>query len=112
VAKNQSALVCFGFDRPDVPPSEMPKPQRVASFMKQESKNVISAGFSNERGTGGYARALGERRAATVRNALIGPGASPARIQTVSFGSEMPVDLGCDEAVWAKDRHAETGRGR
>lgn len=41
----------------------MLKLQRVARFMKQERKNVILAGFTNERGTEGDNRALGARRA-------------------------------------------------
>jgi peptidoglycan-associated lipoprotein len=64
---------------PDIPPSEMPKLQQVASFMKQERKNVIVAGFTDERGTEEYNRALGERPAEAMRDALIGLGASPVR---------------------------------
>jgi peptidoglycan-associated lipoprotein len=109
VAKNRLAPVYFGFDRSDIPPSEMPKLQQVASVMKQEGKNVILAGFTDERGTEEYNRALGERRAEAMRNALIRLGASPARIQTVSFGLEMPADPGHNEAAWAKNRRVETG---
>ena len=109
VVKNQFAPVYFGFDRSDIPPSEMPKLQQVASFMKQGGINVILAGFTDERGTEEYNRALGERRAQAVRDALIGLGASPARIQTVSFGLEMPADPGHNEAAWAKNRRVETG---
>jgi peptidoglycan-associated lipoprotein len=109
VAKNQIAPVYFGFDRSDIPPSEMPKLQQVASFMKQGGNNVILAGFTDERGTEEYNRALGERRAQAMRDALIGLGASPARIQTVSFGLEMPADPGHNEAAWAKNRRVETG---
>lgn len=109
VIKNQFAPVYFGFDRSDIPPSETSKLQQVASFMKQEGKNVILAGFTDERGTEEYNRALGERRAQAVRDALIGLGASPARIQTVSFGLEMPADPGHNEAAWAKNRRVETG---
>ena len=109
VAKNRFAPVYFGFDRSDVPPSEMPKLQQVATYIKQGVKNVILAGFTDERGTEEYNRALGERRAEAVRDALISLGASPARIQTVSFGLEMPVDPGHDEAAWAKNRRVETG---
>ena len=30
-------------------------------------------------------------------------------VQTVSFGSEMPVDSASNEAAWAKNRRAEFG---
>ena len=109
VVKGQFAPVYFGFDRSEVPPAEMPKLQRIASFLKGNGSNVILAGFTDERGTEEYNRALGERRAAAVRNALIGMGVSPARTQTVSFGLEMPADPGHNEAAWAKNRRVETG---
>jgi peptidoglycan-associated lipoprotein len=105
----QFAPVYFGFDRSDIAPSEMPKLQQVAIFMKQEGKNVILAGFTDERSTEEYNRALGERRAEAMRDALSGLGASPVRIQTVSFGLEMPADPGHNEAAWAKNRRVETG---
>ncbi|MBV8900090.1 MAG: OmpA family protein [Verrucomicrobia bacterium] len=101
---------CANTRKPEYAGAGMPKLQQVISFMKQERKNVILASFTNERGTEGYNRALGERRAQATRDALIGLGALPARIQTVSFGLEMPADPGHNEAAWAKNRRVETGR--
>jgi peptidoglycan-associated lipoprotein len=40
---------------------------------------------------------------------LMSLGVSPARIQTVSFGQEMPADPGHSESAWAKNRRVETG---
>jgi peptidoglycan-associated lipoprotein len=31
------------------------------------------------------------------------------KLQTVSFGAEMPADSGSGEAAWAKNRRAEFG---
>ena len=70
---------------------------------------MIIAGFTDERGTEEYNRGLGERRALSVREALIKAGISGGRIQTVSFGEEMPVDSGGSEAAWAANRRAEFG---
>ena len=44
-----------------------------------------------------------------LRDALIHDGADGSRIQTVSFGSEMPADSGSGESAWAKNRRAEFG---
>jgi peptidoglycan-associated lipoprotein len=44
-----------------------------------------------------------------VREALISAGAEAERIQTVSFGAEMPADPGSNESAWAKNRRAEFG---
>jgi peptidoglycan-associated lipoprotein len=77
--------------------------------LKSGRNNVILAGFTDERGTLEYNRGLGERRAQATRDFLISLGVSSQRIQTVSFGQEMPADPGHNESAWAKNRRAETG---
>lgn len=109
VSKGQFAPVQFGFDSFQVSGSEMPKVQAVAQAMKSSSADLIIAGFTDERGTEEYNRGLGERRALAVREALISQGISGGRIQTVSFGEEMPADPGSGEAAWAANRRAEFG---
>ncbi len=109
VAKGQFPPVYFGYDRSEVSPSEAAKLQAVANFLRGGSQNIILAGFTDERGTEEYNRALGERRAQAVRNALLGLGVSSARMQTVSFGLEMPADPGHTETAWGKNRRVETG---
>ena len=52
---------------------------------------------------------LGDRRAGAVREELISQGVDGSRIQTVSFGLEMPADSGHSESAWAKNRRAEIG---
>lgn len=105
----QNQVVYFGFDRFDVSDGEIPKVSDIANAMKSMKNDIIIAGFTDERGTEEYNRGLGERRAQAVREALIGMGVNPARIQTVSFGKEMPADPGTGEAAWAKNRRAEFG---
>ena len=109
VERNQFPPVYFAFDSYAVEPSESSKIQEVASAMRGRSNTLIVAGFTDERGTEEYNRALGERRAQTVRDALIGRGVSAALLQTVSFGEEEPADPGSGEAAWAKNRRAEFG---
>jgi peptidoglycan-associated lipoprotein len=83
--------------------------QAVAQFMKEHGSTVIIAGFTDERGTPEYNRGLGERRALSVREELIRMGVNGGRVQTVSFGAEMPADSASNEAAWAKNRRAEFG---
>lgn len=109
VDRRRFAPVQFGFDSYTVSASEQGKIQSVASAMKRSSESLIIAGFTDERGTAEYNRGLGERRAQAVRQSLISSGVSAAKIQTVSFGSEMPVDSGSNESAWAKNRRAEFG---
>ena len=109
VDRNKFSPVHFGFDSFEVSPSEEGKVQQVAEFMRSAGNSVIIAGFTDERGTPEYNRGLGERRAQAVREALIHAGASAGKIQTVSFGAEMPADAGSNESAWAKNRRAEFG---
>jgi peptidoglycan-associated lipoprotein len=109
VTRNQFPPIFFGFDQSQLGSDEDRKIQQIAVFMKHHSNTIILAGFTDERGTEEYNRALGERRAQTVRNTLIGLGISSGRIQTVSFGQDMPSDPGHNETAWDKNRRVETG---
>jgi len=109
VNRGQFPPVYFGFDRNDVSSSEMSKVQNLAGAMRSFPNDIIIAGFTDERGTDEYNRGLGERRAQAVRSALISLGIDGGRIQTVSFGREMPADPASNEAAWAKNRRAEFG---
>ena len=109
VDRNKFSPVHFGFDSYTVSSEERGKIEEVANFMKSASNTLIIAGFTDERGTPEYNRGLGERRAGAVREALIHAGADGSKIQTVSFGAEMPADSGSGEGAWAKNRRAEFG---
>lgn len=109
VDRNKFTPIYFGFDSYTVRSDERGKIDQVASFLQNDGGTIIIAGFTDERGTPEYNRGLGERRAQSVREALIGAGADGSRIQTVSFGAEMPADSGSGEGAWAKNRRAEFG---
>ena len=109
VDKTQFSPVYFGYDSVDISSSESGKLDSVASFLKSGSSTVILAGFTDERGTEEYNRALGERRAQAVRNYLISAGVDGGSIQTVSFGEEMPASSGTGEEAWGQNRRTEIG---
>ncbi|MBA3832760.1 MAG: OmpA family protein [Chthoniobacterales bacterium] len=109
VDRQQFQPIYFDFDSQTIRSAENGKIQQVASFLQQGSSQIILAGFTDERGTAEYNRGLGERRAQSVREALIAGGASAQNIQTVSFGAEMPADPASNEEAWAKNRRAEIG---
>ncbi len=109
VEKTRFQPVHFAFDSFEVTPAEAAKVHQIADFLRSAHNNVILAGFTDERGTPEYNRGLGERRAQAVRRMLLSMGVSPASIQTVSFGQEMPADPAHDESAWAKNRRVETG---
>ena len=109
VDRHRFRPVHFGFDSYSIQSSEQPLLDEVASFLKSGGGSIIIAGFTDERGTAEYNRGLGERRAQAVRENLIKGGADASKLQTVSFGAEMPADAGSGESAWAKNRRAEFG---
>lgn len=109
VARGQFSPVYFAYDSIEVSSAEKPKIEQVATAMKSSRGDLIVAGFTDDRGTEEYNRGLGERRAQAARQALIEAGVPAGRIQTVSFGKEMPADPGSGESAWALNRRAEFG---
>ncbi len=109
VERGQFQPIYFDFDSQSIRGSETGKIQEIADSIKNGGTEIIIAGFTDERGTAEYNRGLGDRRAGAVREALISQGADAGRIQTVSFGMEMPADSGHSESAWAKNRRAEVG---
>ena len=109
VDRNQFRPVHFAFDSYAIEPNDQPNLDQVADFLKSGQNSIIIAGFTDERGTEEYNRGLGERRAQAVRQYLIQHGTDVSKLQTVSFGAEMPVDPASNESAWAKNRRAEFG---
>ena len=109
VTRGQYAPVQFAYDSSSVASDQQSKVASVADAVKASGKTVIVAGFTDERGTEEYNRSLGEKRALSVREALIAKGLNAKNIQTVTFGKEMPVDPASNHAAWAKNRRAEFG---
>ena len=79
--------------------------QRDAQWLSKWPQTKIRiAGHCDERGTSEYNLALGDRRAITVRDYLMGLGISADRIQTVSLGREAPFCTSTGESCWAQNR--------
>lgn len=67
---------------------------------------VLVEGHCDERGTNEYNLALGDRRAFSAKAFLVDLGIDDARLSTISYGEEQPVDSGSTEEAWAKNRRA------
>ena len=59
-------------------------------LLKWKQTSILIAGHCDERGTAEYNLALGNRRAASVRDYLVSLGVAAGRISIVSFGKEAP----------------------
>ena len=80
--------------------------QKAVWLRDNPDANVVIEGHCDERGTNAYNLALGERRAESAKSFLANLGISGARITTISYGEEKPVDMGKTEEAWAKNRRA------
>ncbi|MCB1107587.1 MAG: OmpA family protein [Chlamydiia bacterium] len=81
---------------------------KIAKHMKEHPEMYIFvAGHCDERASEAYNLALGTRRANTIRNLLVKSGVNPNHIYTISFGKEMPADIGHSQEAWAKNRRVE-----
>ncbi len=73
---------------------------------KRSATALLVEGHCDERGTAQYNVALGARRADAVKRYLADLGVK-AKIESVSFGKEIPIASGNDDAAWAQNRRSE-----
>jgi peptidoglycan-associated lipoprotein len=76
------------------------------AYLKYRDYKLVVEGHCDERGTAEYNLALGEKRATEAAKYLADLGIEKERIKTISYGKEMPLDQGHDDAAWAKNRRA------
>ena len=76
-------------------------------LMAHTDLRIAVQGNCDDRGSREYNLALGQRRADSVRRAMVLLGVKEKQIETVSFGAEKPVAFGQDEESWAKNRRAD-----
>jgi len=102
---NVGDRVFFGYDKSDLTAEARAAIEKQANWLKTyPSINVMVEGHCDERGTREYNLALGERRAAAVRNYLIALGVDSGRVHTISYGKERPAVTGSDESAWSQNR--------
>lgn len=99
--------VYFDFDKYDLRADSRQRLEKNAEFMKKYGNFVFGLeGHCDERGTNEYNMALGEQRALAARRYLVELGVGAARLGTVSYGEEQPLDPRSTEDAWAKNRRA------
>jgi peptidoglycan-associated lipoprotein len=101
----QNQDIHFDFDKYDLRPDARAILDKKVAFLN-ENGSVRSQieGHTDERGTNAYNLVLGERRANAAKQYLTTAGINAARLSTISYGEERPLDPGHDEAAWARNR--------
>ena len=77
-------------------------------MMTNADYTAIIEGHADEQGTREYNLALGNRRAAAVRDYLVSRGVPASRLSTNSFGKERPVATCANESCYSLNRRAVT----
>lgn len=100
--------VYYDFDRYDIREDFQPLVEAHANFMlSHPDLNTRVEGNCDERGSTEYNLALGQRRADSVKRALMLLGVPATRIQAVSYGEEKPKAQGQDEESYAENRRSD-----
>src|SRR5271170_7310444 len=98
-------VIYFDFDSAEIRPEFV---DVVAGHARAVAANasikIRLEGHTDERGSREYNIGLGERRAQSVRRALLLQGVTEAQVSTVSYGEERPAVTGHTEDAWAKNR--------
>src|ERR1700722_19394644 len=101
-------IIYFDFDKSEIRPDGAEIVSAHAKYLAANpSVRVRLEGHTDERGSREYNIGLGERRAQSVRRALLLQGATETQLSTVSYGAERPAVAGHDEAAWSKNRRVE-----
>jgi peptidoglycan-associated lipoprotein len=97
--------VFFAYDSVEIRPDDRAALQKNFEYLKRwPSTKVMVEGHADARGTNEYNLALGERRAAAVRDYLVTLGLDSARATIVSKGEEQPQCADENEGCWQKNR--------
>jgi peptidoglycan-associated lipoprotein len=95
----------FDLDSQTIRDDAKPVLQKNADWLKRwASTKVMVEGHADERGSAEYNLALGERRAAAIRDYLVNLGVGNDRVQVVSKGKETPVCTEKAESCWQQNR--------
>lgn len=83
--------VLFDKAKAELKPGGLPPLDKLADFLHEHAgRRVRIEGYTDSRGSAGYNQDLSERRALTVKSALIGRGIDPDRITAVGLGENYP----------------------
>jgi peptidoglycan-associated lipoprotein len=99
--------IYFDYDKAEIRPDQVSRLSADAAWLKEHPGVKFTVeGNCDDRGSEEYNLALGDRRAAVVRDFLLKEGVPQASMMTVSYGEERPVCRDEDESCYQKNRRA------
>lgn len=101
-------IIYFDFDKSDIRFNDRLVLEQHAAYLASNPQvSVRLEGHADERGSREYNLALGERRALSAKRVLNILGVDNYRINTLSYGEEMPLEYGHSEISWQRNRRVE-----
>lgn len=85
-----SLALYFAFDHSELTPRSLRQLQIVAELLKQSQGKLNISGHTDDVGSERYNLTLSQRRAESVRNALVGFGVAADKISTEGLGKSQP----------------------
>ncbi|OEZ54322.1 OmpA family protein [Duganella sp. HH105] len=100
--------VLFNVDRAELSAEGMRTAQKLADVLLQDPRGaVLIEGFTDSTGTAAHNLELSQRRAESVRNALIGMGVKADKVATRGYGEAFPVASNTDAGSRQLNRRVE-----
>ena len=104
----KTLVVYFDYDQAEIKPEFNSMLAAHGQYLARNAAATLRLeGNTDERGSREYNIGLGERRAQSVRRALMLQGASANQLTTVSYGEERPAATGSNEEAWRLNRRVE-----
>ena len=104
----KTLVVYFDYDQVEIKPEFNEMLAAHGQYLAMNATATLRLeGNTDERGSREYNIGLGERRAQSVRRALMLQGASASQLMTVSYGEERPASTGSSEEAWRLNRRVE-----
>ncbi len=106
--ETQLQTVYFAFDKFNLTSDAKSALDHNYDLLMEFTDAIIKIeGHCDERGTVEYNLSLGEKRAMSALEYLLGRGVPDNRLSTISYGKERPTNPGSNEDAWKQNRRCE-----
>ena len=107
----------FDYDKTDIRSDARDALTRNAAALKAilndfPGATIVIEGHTDERGSAEYNLGLGDRRASSAKEFLVGLGVPADRLKTISYGKERPQCTEQNETCWQKNRRVHFVAGQ
>jgi len=99
--------IYFDYDQTSIKPEFISVLEAHANNVANSGLQLRLEGHADERGSREYNIGLGERRAQSIKRAMMLSGASSSALTTISYGEEQPAVSGASNQSYSQNRRVE-----